>query len=107
MSAQREMSLDEYLKSKKEVMPDHHRVMVEYKTLHEDAERYRRLCVLVEAGEWFAGYGEIINSYGALNDTFMDDKAMMDEWLDRPDVVQSADEWRHAMDFHGDREVEK
>ena len=62
-----------------------------------DAERYRRLAVLVAAGEWFAGYGEIIDSDGFTDNTYMDDKAMLDEWLDREDVIASAESWHEAM----------
>lgn len=66
-----------------------------------DAERYRRLAVLVEAGEWFAGHSETIDSYGSTDDTYMDDKDMLDAWLDRVDVVESADSWRKAMNKTG------
>lgn len=66
-----------------------------------DAERYRRLAVLVEAGEWFAGLSEIIDSYGANSNTYMDDKEMLDACLDRQDVVESADSWRKAMKLKG------
>ena len=66
-----------------------------------DAERYRRLAVLVEAGEWFAGHSEIIDSHGATDDTYMDDKDMLDTWLDRNDVVESANSWRKAKSMTG------
>ena len=56
-----------------------------------DAARYRRLAALVGFGMWSVTRHEVIDRMGATKDTSIDDKADMDEWLDRPDVVQEAD----------------
>lgn len=63
----------------------------------KDAERYRRLAVLVEAGEWGCFYSVIIDSYGKTDDTYMNDKKHMDEVLDSEEVVTSADEWARCF----------
>jgi hypothetical protein len=68
--------------------------------LINDADRYRRLAVLVEAGEWCIGHLEIIDSHGATNETFIDDKDMLDTWLDRNDVVESANDWQRAKQYN-------
>src|SRR5574340_1248263 len=56
-----------------------------------DAARYRRLAALVGFGMWSVTQHEVIDSMGVTKDTHMDDKSEMDEWLDRPEVVQEAD----------------
>lgn len=63
-----------------------------------DAERYRRLAALVEAGEWFVGSSKVVDSYGLTEDTYMDDKAMMDLRLDGKEVNASAVGWKKAID---------
>jgi hypothetical protein len=62
-----------------------------------DADRYRRLAWLVEFGEWSVGKHVIKDSYGLTDDTFMDDKADMDAWLDKPEVVADADACAKAL----------
>jgi len=74
------------------------KLLQENKALRADAERYRRLGFLVAAGDWSVGQHETIDSYGVTDDTYMDDKNMMDEWLDRPDVVEEAAGWKKAFE---------
>lgn len=47
-----------------------------------DAKRYLRLAYLVETGEWSVGKHEIIDKFGRTDDTYMDDKAELDKYLD-------------------------
>lgn len=53
-----------------------------------DAARYRLLCVLVERGEWCVGKSEIVDGYGSTNETWMGDKAQMDEELNGMDILE-------------------
>lgn len=62
--------------------------------LQADAKRYQRLAVLVNAGEWFTGYSTVKDSYGLCDETNMDDKAMMDKYLDKPEVIDLAESWK-------------
>jgi len=62
-----------------------------------DAARYRRLAWLIEFGCWSVGHHEIKDSYGLTNDTFMDNKADMDTWLDKPEVIADADACAKAL----------
>lgn len=63
----------------------------------KDAERYRKLSVLIESGEWFAGFGETIDSMGSTDNTYIDDKADLDNRLDSDEVTQSAKSWEIAL----------
>lgn len=67
-----------------------------------DAARYRRLAWLVEFGEWSVCKHVIKDSYGLTDDTFMDDKADMDVWLDKPEVIADADACAKALQVAND-----
>lgn len=62
-----------------------------------DAARYRRLAWLVEFGCWSIAHHEIIDSYGSVKETCMDDKADMDKWLDKPEVIIDAESCAIAL----------
>ena len=65
--------------------------------MNKDAERYRRLAILVEAGEWAVCQSETIDSYGSTKDIWMDDKDMLDKFLDRDEVIESAKGWETVL----------
>lgn len=62
-----------------------------------DAARYRRLAWLVDFGCWSVGHHEIKDSYGLTEDTYMDDKADMDAWLDKTEVIADAEACAGAL----------
>lgn len=63
-----------------------------------DAERYRRLCVLLEVGEFgVCRDTEQRDRFGPLGEEFADDKAELDRWLDDPETVETAASWARVM----------
>lgn len=75
-----------------------HSVAAEREACAELCDRYRRLAWLVEFGEWSICKHVIKDSYGLTDDTFMDDKADMDVWLDKPEMIVDAEACRKAME---------
>jgi hypothetical protein len=68
----------------------------ELEKLRRDAERYRRLGLLVEVGSWSAGMHVIKDKWGATEDTFIDDRAHLNELLDSPEVIAEYEAWEIA-----------
>lgn len=69
----------------------------EIDSLKKDADRYRRLAILVEAGDWSVGQHIVIDKYGMTHDIYMDDKSDMDKTLDMPHIIADAEAWSKAM----------
>ena len=63
-----------------------------------DAERYRRLCLLIDVGEYGVSRDtKERDRFGPVGQEFADDKAELDRWLDDPGTIESAASWALAI----------